>query len=446
MIPCILTLPRKFREFIGFIFDKARKLDPRLKRTVCQYILALLLTSGRKDCSKLERLYDRGEGSSFRRLLSHSGMFLIGLFDEALEKVFSGLTLKPGDMLLLAIDITYLSHKGKISIENLHEFRPNGKKKIRAHSLAVAALIIDRVAVPVGCKPFVTQKYAEKHGLTFKTQTQLCIELVREFVAPPGMKVVVLADSGLDCDQLYAQCYRKEFGFVVCLKRNRKILDPSEKFKEAHPEFETHGVSLSEYSSWLVKAKVFKRIELLPVEGKRRPKAFYVYRETCDVRNVADQIDDLVNLLFSGRKANNGDQIRVFATNLQSLSATQISELYSCRWMIECLFKFLKQELGLGDCQSDSWLAHKQHVRLVLIAYLFLLHQRLKQHGRLRLQSEEKPEYRGLYGELLQFREQAAREQFEPLLKAAESKRSRPSLVQKIRRILQRTEKNRKAS
>jgi hypothetical protein len=438
MIPCVLSLPKKFKEFIGFIFDPDRKLDQRLRYTAAQYILALLLVAGRKDCSKLERLYDRGEGSSFRRLLSHAGLYLVGWFDEALERALSGLTLKPGDMLFLAVDITYLAHRGKKRMENLHVFRPDGKKRIRAHALVVSALIIDRIAVPAGFKPFVSESYARKKGLAFKTQMELAIELVREYTPPPGMRVVVLADSGFDCDAFYAQCQRRGFGFVVCLKRNRKLLDPPEVFRQAHPEIGRSGVSLSQYCDWLVKTMIFKKIELFCEEGEGRKKAFYTYREVGDIENVSDQIGEPVNLLFSGRKINNGKQIRVFASNLQSLSAAELSRLYSLRWSIECMFKFLKQELGLGHCQAQSWRAHKQHFGLVFIAYLFLVQQRLEQHGQLRPPSSEKAERRGLYGQLREFRAATGRQQLQPLLRAAESTRPRPGLVQRLRRALER--------
>lgn len=440
MIPCVLSLPKKFKEFIGFIFDHDRRLDERLRRTAAQYVLALLLVVGRKDCSKLERLYDRGEGSSFRRLLNRTGLYLVGWFDEALSKTLSGLTLKPGDMLFLAVDITYLAHRGKKRMENLQVFRPDGKKRIRAHALAVSALIIERIAVPVGFKPFVSETYARKKGLTFKTQMELAIELVREFSPPPGMQVLVLADSGFDCDAFYAQCQRRGFGFIVCLKRNRKLLDPPEAFRQAHPQLGRGGVSLSQYCDWLVQTRIFKKIELSDREGKGRKKAFFTYCEPGDIGNVSDQIGEPVNLLFSGRKVNNGKQIRVFASNLQSLSAAEFSRLYSLRWPIECLFKFLKQELGLGHCQAGSWRSHKQHFVLVFIAYLFLVQQRLQQHGQLRLSSSEKAERRGLYGQLRDFRATADRQQLQPLLRAAESSRPRPRLVQRLRRALARAD------
>jgi SRSO17 transposase len=325
-------------------------------------------------------------------------------------------------------------------MENLHVFRPDGKKRIRAHALAVSALIIDRIAIPVGCKPFVSEAYARKKGLTFKTQMDLAIELVREYTPPPGMRVVVLADSGFDCDAFYAQCQRRGFGFVVCLKRNRKLLDPPEAFRQAHPELGRSGVSLSQYCEWLVKTKIFKKIELSDKESEGRKKAFYTYREVSDIENVSDQIGEPVNLLFSGRKINNGKQIRVFVSNLQSLSAAEFSRLYSLRWPIECLFKFLKQELGLGHCQAQSWRAHKQHFALVFIAYLFLVQQRLEQHGQLRLSSSEQAERRGLYGQLRDFRTATDRQQLQPLLRAAESTRPRPRLVERLRRALERAD------
>ncbi len=59
-------------------------------------------------------------------------------------------------------------------------------------------------------------------------------------------------------------------------------------------------------------------------------------------------------------------------TNATELSTYQVICRYRSRWAIECLFRDLKQHLGLGACQHRSLEAVTRHITLVLFAFVCL--------------------------------------------------------------------------
>jgi len=65
-------------------------------------------------------------------------------------------------------------------------------------------------------------------------------------------------------------------------------------------------------------------------------------------------------------------------TNATASSTYQVICRYRSRWTIECLFRDLKQHLGLGACQHRSLEAVTRHIALVLFAFVCL--QLVRQH------------------------------------------------------------------
>jgi len=65
-------------------------------------------------------------------------------------------------------------------------------------------------------------------------------------------------------------------------------------------------------------------------------------------------------------------------TNATAWSTYQVICRYRSRWTIECLFRDLKQHLGLGACQHRSLEAVTRYVALVLFAFVCL--QMVRQH------------------------------------------------------------------
>jgi hypothetical protein len=71
-------------------------------------------------------------------------------------------------------------------------------------------------------------------------------------------------------------------------------------------------------------------------------------------------------------KAEDG-RIYVFITNNWKISASQVARIYKCRWMIELLFKQIKQNFPLRYFWGDSQNAIKTQIYCVLIAQLLMV-------------------------------------------------------------------------
>ncbi|MCP4405734.1 MAG: transposase [bacterium] len=59
-------------------------------------------------------------------------------------------------------------------------------------------------------------------------------------------------------------------------------------------------------------------------------------------------------------------------TNATAWSTYQVVCQYRSRWAIECLFRDMKQNLGLGACQHRNLEAVTRHIALVMFAYVCL--------------------------------------------------------------------------
>jgi hypothetical protein len=75
--------------------------------------------------------------------------------------------------------------------------------------------------------------------------------------------------------------------------------------------------------------------------------------------------------LVSGKNKKTGESIR-FLTNVEFLSAAEITELYRSRWEIETFFKFIKQELNFSHFLSRTENGVKAVMYLTMIAAILL--------------------------------------------------------------------------
>lgn len=76
-------------------------------------------------------------------------------------------------------------------------------------------------------------------------------------------------------------------------------------------------------------------------------------------------------------KAEDG-RVYIFITNNLKISASQVARIYKCRWMIELLFKQIKQNFPLRYFWGDSQNAIKTQIYCVLIAQLLMVVLRKK--------------------------------------------------------------------
>lgn len=79
----------------------------------------------------------------------------------------------------------------------------------------------------------------------------------------------------------------------------------------------------------------------------------------------------------------NGQEIKYYWSNLPAdTTLTQLATYARARWPIEQFYEDAKQECGLGDYQGRRWDGFHRHVALVMLAYSFLVHQRMTEPER----------------------------------------------------------------
>lgn len=64
---------------------------------------------------------------------------------------------------------------------------------------------------------------------------------------------------------------------------------------------------------------------------------------------------------------------KYFVTNEVSLTSQEMRAAYKHRWGIEEAFRLLHDQLGMDDCQAQSALAQRNHIRFCCLAYTVLL-------------------------------------------------------------------------
>jgi len=119
---------------------------------------------------------------------------------------------------------------------------------------------------------------------------------------------------------------------------------------------------------------------------RKKANAHYEILQTKEVEQGSDIVKDQIILLkYKELKVSRTVKLRLvtfrdpikgevleFLTNLMEVSAKTIAQLYKNRWVIEVLFKQLKQNFELKYFLSDSENGIKSQIWVALIANLIL--------------------------------------------------------------------------
>lgn len=114
----------------------------------------------------------------------------------------------------------------------------------------------------------------------------------------------------------------------------------------------------------------YEVIEKLEVKEKFTATLEILSDETIKFKNKHEKIDEKFRLIV-GRNIKNGKTIK-FITNVNFLSAIEITELYRSRWEIETFFRFIKQELNFSHLLSRSENGIKVVMFLTMITAILL--------------------------------------------------------------------------
>lgn len=188
-------------------------------------------------------------------------------------------------------------------------------------------------------------------GLRFRSKLALARELLDELtphLAAAGLPVYVMFDAWYSAKSLIRFCRQQRWQVIGSFKSNRKL-----EGRQVRQHVATFGKA--EWSKVAVTSSV----------GSQQ-----VYRVASKVGRLTG-LRARMRVVFSLRDRGGHEPLYLFSTDL-SLSAAQIVQLYSGRWLVEILHWHLKVKLGLGDFRVRSLRGVGRYAVICLLAQALL--------------------------------------------------------------------------
>lgn len=326
-------------------------------------VLSIAVAWGRRNVSNLYRHLDADTHRT-----RFNNFFVVARWDGArclrvkAGELLADLDLQTGDVVYLILDDSVSRKRGKQmeAVGYLHD--PVSGRTVLGHQYVTAVIKARGHVIPFGIRLYVKKEHAKKKGaqgvkVAFRKLTELAADLIREFVPPAGVKVVVLFDSYYLCPKVVAACREQGFHYVSVLKRNRNLWKNGRKLKAGSYGLRTYRRNPKQH--------------LKNSGGNRKAHYYLVDAGWMDVGDLGPH-----HVVFS-RKGQDPSILGI-VTDDRRLTARGMVCAYSERWGIEVFFKDAKQLLGLGQYQNGSYAAAVTHLHLVCFAYALLTHLRMK--------------------------------------------------------------------
>jgi SRSO17 transposase len=324
-------------------------------------VLTMAVMWGRRNVSNLYRYLDAEHHRT-----RFNNFFLVARWDpeaalrQKAQELLRALHPGKGETLYVIIDDSKKAKRGK-AMDAVAKMKDSTTDAyIRGHQYVCGTLLFRQHVIPWGIRLYVKKEACAAVGVPFQKTTQLAAQLIQEFQAPAGVKVMVLFDAYYLCPTVVKACREKRFHFASTLKSNRSLFKPGWK------------LTAGRYGRNQFRRRRTDLLVLTKPHGSAR------YR-------VVDagwlQVGTLgpLHVVFSRKGA--ARKILGLVTDDPDLSAADVIRAYDKRWTIEQWVKDVKQLLGLGQYQNRSYGAAVIHRHLVCFAYALLTHLRIARIG-----------------------------------------------------------------
>ena len=167
-----------------------------------------------------------------------------------------------------------------------------------------------------------------------------------------------------------AKVHDRKFLYNLQLPKNSFLV-----FDKAYNHYKQFAKWTTEHIWFVTRMKtnaVFHVTKVLQDNTKRKNQKGVLKEQYVTVGYKENNEEHRVKLRRIVFKAEDG-KVYVFITNNMTLKATEIATIYKYRWMIELLFKQIKQNFPLRYFWGESENAIKMQVYIVLIAQLLMV-------------------------------------------------------------------------
>ena len=324
-------------------------------------VVTMAFMGGRRNVANLSRYLE----APFHRT-RFNNVFLVERWDpeaalrQKAQELLRALHPRRGDPLYLLIDDSKKAKRGQHMDAGAKMKDPTRDAYIRGHQYVCGILVCRQQVIPWGMRLYVKHAPCGTVGVPFRNTTALAAQLIREFNAPAGVKVMVLVDAYYLCHTGVKACREQHFHFASTLKSNRSLFNHGWKLKAGC------------YGRHLCRRRRTATLVLVKPHGEVRYR--YLDAGWLQVSKLGGR-----HVVFSRKGA--ARKILGLVTDDPEVSAAGLIRAYDRRWEIEQWRNDTKQLLGLGHYQNRPYRATVIHLHLVCFAYALLTHLRITHRG-----------------------------------------------------------------
>ncbi|HJX85679.1 MAG TPA: transposase [Candidatus Angelobacter sp.] len=317
---------------------------------------------------------------------------------------------------VLVIDTTYHGSMSEC-MENLLSFsrrhRDPGKRSTANHAFLMALLLTDKGGrLPLPRKSYYTKDYCAQKRRRYRSLNDLAAAMIREVAVPEDVEVTVVYDSAFDAKQVHQAARHRGFREIFPLDPNRNL---SESTAVAGAELRSQKV-VHWTRTWhrdaftLLDLQVdnedhvfFRRRHRDNLRRRKTERRYAVAARRATVSKLGDCLivasykENPKVKLEAGVSADwwtchTGPVVydrqrrprprrwhaKVLACTDPTATARQVIEWYEVRWQIEIFFRELKSRMQLGCYVLMKFEAVERYLDLLLMGFLLLEQQRLR--------------------------------------------------------------------
>ncbi len=347
-------------------------MKERLRFICLWYLISLMVETRKHSLTFASELSGISKSAFSKFLMNNKKVIKLTLDDlskrqaRICSKVLKKIQSLPWRVAIL-IDSTIQS-RSSLKSENVQRFN-HGQGFVIGHQWTNILLFFNGIIIPLPPISFLTKKYCGDNKLTYMSEHDRVTEylnhlnLIEYIGIHKDSDVVVLTDSGYDCEKIQNVILDKGWNFVTAMKNSRGVKSEA-KFARTPKSRGWDGVAIF-FKKY--RKLAWETVCILTDGPKKKRKEFRVRHTEVFLKNVGK----ITVVCSEFRKKRDGRRRHIACSDL-SATPPQILTAFRIRWKIEIFHKHVKMYLGFGHVATKHFSSVVSHVHLVYCAYILL--------------------------------------------------------------------------
>jgi SRSO17 transposase len=306
-----------------------------------------------------------------------------------------------GPEAMLIIDDTALPKKGKHSVGVAQQYAGVLGKTANSQALVSLTLARDEVPVPVALRLYLPKTWCQdrarcdKAGVpadcrAFRSKGAIALEEIDRLRAAGVRFGCALADSGYGRSAAFRRGLASRAPlWAVGIPKTQKVYSAAVKLCWPAPQGKgrprRHGVPNQRP---VAAAAALKHVPWRPIQWRQGTKgplsASFAARRVRMAEGAQSETGHRLpgeELWLVGERRSGGERRYYLASHPAGTPLQTLAAAIKARWVCEQAHQQMKEELGLDHFEGRSWAGLHHHALMVMTAFAFLQHLRLRQSG-----------------------------------------------------------------